>query len=172
MATQFLPISEVARVQTFVRYATRVVSDGVLNSTTTVTSATAAFTAADVGATITGTGIPANTTIASVTNSTTVVLSAAATATANNVTLTITQTTSNAVSTLATALNSAFGATAGNIQCFTDTTTGQTTNAVVVVQDNTVFSVPVGNWVGWNGGIWTQYSPAQMTANFVQYFTS
>ena len=74
------------------RYLTAVkrsVTDGVLNSTTTVTSATAAFTSADVGSAITGTGIPAGATIASVTNATTVVISAAATATATGVTLTI-----------------------------------------------------------------------------------
>lgn len=68
----------------------RVVSDGVTNSTTTVTSATAAFVAGDVGSIITGSGIPAYTTIASVTNSTTAVLSAAATASASGVSLTIT----------------------------------------------------------------------------------
>lgn len=56
----------------------RTVTDMVTNGTTTVTSATAAFVAADVGRPVTGTGIPANTTIASRTNSTTVVLSAAA----------------------------------------------------------------------------------------------
>ncbi len=39
--------------------ASRSVSDGVLNTTTTVTSATAAFTAADVGKSISATGIPA-----------------------------------------------------------------------------------------------------------------
>lgn len=69
--------------------ATRTVADGVLNSSTTVTSATAAFTSADVGATVTGTGIPTGTLIASVTNGTTVVLTQAATATASGVSLTI-----------------------------------------------------------------------------------
>ena len=57
----------------------RAVSDGVSNGTTTITSASAAFTNADVGASITGTDIAAGTTIATVTNSTTAVLSAAAT---------------------------------------------------------------------------------------------
>jgi HK97 family phage major capsid protein len=69
--------------------AQRTVADGATNTNTTVTSATAAFTAADRGVSISGVGIPANTTIASVTNATTVVLSAAATATATGVTLTI-----------------------------------------------------------------------------------
>lgn len=62
------------------------ITDLVLNSTTTATSASANFQQIDVGkriADITGqTSIPANATIASVTNSTTIVLSAAATATA------------------------------------------------------------------------------------------
>lgn len=70
--------------------ATRSVTDGVLNSTTTLTSATAAFVAADVGAKVTGTGIPAGTYIASVTNGTTVIMSQAATATASGVTVAIT----------------------------------------------------------------------------------
>jgi hypothetical protein len=68
----------------------RKVTDGVTNSSTTVTSATAAFTSADVGGFITGAGIPVGATIASVTNATTIVISAAATATATGVTLTFT----------------------------------------------------------------------------------
>lgn len=52
-------------------------------------SATAAFTAADVGRTVVGTGIPASTTILSITNGTTVVMSANATASASGVTVTI-----------------------------------------------------------------------------------
>jgi hypothetical protein len=68
----------------------RFVADAVLNSSTTVTSATAAFTSADVGSFVTGTGIPAGATVASVTNATTIVLSAAATATASGVIITIT----------------------------------------------------------------------------------
>lgn len=67
----------------------RVITDGVLNSTTTVTSATAAFSSNDVGKRMVGTGIPANTNIQSVTNSTTVVLTQAATATASGVSITI-----------------------------------------------------------------------------------
>jgi lysophospholipase L1-like esterase len=68
----------------------RTVANGVLNSTTTITSSTAAFTAADVGVFVTGTGIPAGAKIASVTNGTTAVLSVAATATATGVSITIT----------------------------------------------------------------------------------
>jgi hypothetical protein len=69
----------------------RVVTDGHTTAASmTVTSATAAFTASDVGGSITGTGIPNFTTIASVTNATTAVLTKAAVPTASNVTFTIT----------------------------------------------------------------------------------
>jgi hypothetical protein len=64
-------------------------SDGVSNSTTTYTSATAAFTAADVGKGITGTNIPAGTVIASVSSATTVILSQAATASASGLSFSI-----------------------------------------------------------------------------------
>lgn len=68
----------------------RSVSDAATtNGDATLTSATAAFTAGDVGKPVSGTGIPAGTTIASVTNATTVELSAAATATAAGVTVNI-----------------------------------------------------------------------------------
>ena len=71
-------------------HITRSVTDGVTTSgDATVTSATAAFTANDVGVPITGTGIPANTTILSVTNATTIELSANASAAGSGVTLTI-----------------------------------------------------------------------------------
>lgn len=69
--------------------APRTVADAVLNSTTTVTSANANFTAADVGRIVAATGIPVGTTIASVTDEATIVLSAAATATGSGVSLTI-----------------------------------------------------------------------------------
>lgn len=67
----------------------RTVADGVTATNTALTSATAAFTAGDVGAAVSGTGIAAGTTIASVTNATTVVLSAATTATATGVSITV-----------------------------------------------------------------------------------
>jgi len=59
----------------------------VLNSAT-LTSATAAFVAGDVGRVITGTGIPTGTVISSVTNATTVVLSNPATAAGTGVSVT------------------------------------------------------------------------------------
>lgn len=67
----------------------RAVADGVTNGTTTVTSATAAFTAADVNCAVSGTDIPAGAYIVSVTNGTTIVISAAATGSHTGNTLTI-----------------------------------------------------------------------------------
>ena len=65
---------------------------GSTNSTTTITATAGIFTAGDVGATITGTGIPSSTTISSVTNSTTAVISHSATATNSGVSFSITDT--------------------------------------------------------------------------------
>lgn len=67
----------------------RTVTDGATNTNTTVTSATAVFSADDIGKPISGTGIPAATTISAVASATSVTISAAATATATGVTLTI-----------------------------------------------------------------------------------
>lgn len=68
---------------------TRSVSDGVLNGTTTVTSATAAFVTGDVGASIVGPGIPLGATITVRVSGTQVTISAAATLSATGVSLTI-----------------------------------------------------------------------------------
>lgn len=87
-ATAFAP-SQLGTGYVWVRSNFRSLIDGVLNSTTTVTSATGAFSNQDQGKAISGIGIPAGTTISSVTNGTTIVLSAAATATASGVTLNI-----------------------------------------------------------------------------------
>lgn len=80
-----LNLSTVGRTE----QVTRVVTDAVTNTTTLVTSATAVFAADDVGKNISGAGIPAAATIASVTSATNIVLSAAATATASGVTVNI-----------------------------------------------------------------------------------
>lgn len=69
--------------------ASRSVADGVLDSTTTVTSASVAFTNFDIGMPIEGEGIPAGAVIVAVTNPTTVVISEAATETDSGVTLTL-----------------------------------------------------------------------------------
>lgn len=60
----------------------RTTADVVTNSTTTVTSATMRFTNADIGATITATGIPAGAVITQINSQTSVIISAAATASA------------------------------------------------------------------------------------------
>ncbi|MCA1683783.1 MAG: tandem-95 repeat protein, partial [Actinobacteria bacterium] len=74
----------------------RTVSDGARTSgSTTVTSASAAFTAADVNASISGTGIPVGARISAVTDATTVTISSAATSTGTNTTLTITRQAAN-----------------------------------------------------------------------------
>jgi hypothetical protein len=71
--------------------ATRAPSDFVTTtSSANISSATAAFTSADVGQSITGSGVPGGTTIASVTDATHAVMSAAITGSgATSVTLTI-----------------------------------------------------------------------------------
>jgi hypothetical protein len=72
--------------------AQRTVTNGVTNGTTTITSASAAFVSADIGATVTGSAdLPGGVTIASVTNGTTAVLSAAATGSHTGQTFTITR---------------------------------------------------------------------------------
>jgi hypothetical protein len=69
---------------------TRTVTDGVtVNASSTLTSATAAFTASDVGNPITGTNIQTSTTISGYTNATTVTLSKPATASGSPVTFKI-----------------------------------------------------------------------------------
>jgi len=68
----------------------QVVTDAATTSASpTLTSASAGFTADDVGKTVTGAGIPAATTILAVTNATTATMSANATATAAGVSVTI-----------------------------------------------------------------------------------
>ena len=67
----------------------RVVTDGVTNATTTVTSATAAFAAGDLGRPISGGTIPAGAVIVAFSSATSVTISAAATGSASGVTLTL-----------------------------------------------------------------------------------
>lgn len=68
----------------------RTVTDGVtVNTSPLLTSATAAFTAGDVGETVSGAGIPASTTISQVVSATTAQMSANATASASGVSVTV-----------------------------------------------------------------------------------
>ena len=73
--------------------AVRTVPAQLTTGSGTITTTNPTFTAVDVGAAITGTGIPATTTISAVTNSTTATISHNATATSTtNVTITVTET--------------------------------------------------------------------------------
>lgn len=74
---------------------------------------------------------------------------------------------SSTVSAFQTALNTAFPGL--GIQVFADTTSGQTSWAVVVVSDTITLSVPPNNYVGLNQGIWTQYTPTKLGQLFTTY---
>lgn len=95
----------------------RSVADAVTNSTTLVTSATAAFGSLDQGALIVGTGIPANTYISTVVSATNVTISNAATASASGVTITVTRPGAAGLVTIAQDL-AALGAAAGSSALF------------------------------------------------------
>jgi hypothetical protein len=85
------PTGGSATVQAVIDFQpSRIVVDGVTTNTSKqVTSATAAFSSADVGNRVSGAGIVGDTTIASVTNATTATLSAPATQSGSGVTLVI-----------------------------------------------------------------------------------
>jgi hypothetical protein len=161
-ATEFLAVPSIQRYY-FTQYtaATRAVSDGVTASTTTVTSATAAFSSSDVGATIVGAGIPALATIATVTNATTVVISAAATATATGVALTITRTTAAALAAFQTALNANLTVLGGSFQVLTFS--ASPTQAVLVISPSMVLTANPTDWVGLNYGNWQVVPNASMS---------
>jgi hypothetical protein len=72
------------------KHVSKVFADGATtNSSATLTSATAGFVQNDVGKSVSGTGIPAATTIIAWVNTTTVTMSANATATGSGVTVTV-----------------------------------------------------------------------------------
>lgn len=88
----YLPTMTITRIGAEVTSAGdagRSVADAVTNGTTTLTSATAAFTTTDPGRKITGTNIPANTYIQSRTNSTTITMTQAASGSGSGGTLNI-----------------------------------------------------------------------------------
>lgn len=58
-----------------------------------------------------------------------------------------------------------------NIQCVADTTSGQTSNAVVVINDSVVMTVPPGSFVGYNLGLWQQFPAAQMAGGINSLYT-
>jgi hypothetical protein len=76
------------------------------------------------------------------------------------------------ITNLQTALNALPGVTSGSVQVFADATTGQTSNALVVFNDQQVFSVPSTNYVGYNQGTWAQYTAAKMAGGGTSVFTA
>lgn len=161
---QFITAAVKRRLFTQYTQLARSVADGVTNTTTTVTSATAAFTASDVGATIVGTGIPALATIASVTNATTVIISAAATASASGVSLTITRTGPLAVAAFATQFVTDWASVLpnGGLGLGVVAKPGATTVAEIVVAPGICLEVPPSSFVGQNFGVWEIVAPANM----------
>lgn len=162
MATEFLSTPNIQRYFFTAHPGLRSVPDGVLNTTTAVTSATANFVAADVGAVIAGTGITPGTTIASITSTTAIVLSAAATATASSVALTITRTNTFALSTFQTAINADFAAYFATVPTLV-TQPSAPSVALLIVSPNQVLSISPGSYVGLNYGNW-QVMPASAMA--------
>jgi hypothetical protein len=84
---------------------------------------------------------------------------------------------SSTVSAFNTALQGAFATASVVIQVQADPNTGKTSNAQVIINDSQqVISVAPNNWLGFNSGVWEQYTPAQMNGDinslFTPYFTS
>jgi hypothetical protein len=76
---------------------------------------------------------------------------------------------SGTVSAFQTALAAAFPGF--NIQCVADATSGQTSYAVVIINDATVMSVAPNNYLGYNLGLWQQYPAAKMAGGAASLFT-
>jgi hypothetical protein len=136
---------------------TRSVTNGVLNSTTTVTSSTMAFTSDDVGAFLVGTGIPAGATIVTVNSSTSVTLSTAATTTASGVTLTLTR--SVITATTRPIISTLYTDTEGDPQAavrFRVFTAAQAAAPAFDVETTTPFasSPGVDNWIAGTSNQW------------------
>jgi len=140
------------------------VTDGVTATSTSLTSATAVFTANDVGAAVTGAGIQAATTIATVTNGTTVVLSQATTASASGVSVTITRTNALALSTFQTAINADFAAYFTTVPTLV-TQPAAPAVALLIVSPTQVLSVSGGQYVGLNYGVWQVLPASAMTGS-------
>jgi len=151
MATEFLAVPDIKRYA-FSQYpaAARTVADGATtNASTTVTSATAAFTSLDVGATISGTNIPGGATITSVTNATTVVTSGNSTGTGSSISLTITRTNANAL----TAFQNVYQAdipSLASVQVLA--TVAAPTVGIVITPNSGVLAVNPTDWLGYNYG--------------------
>lgn len=76
-------------------------------------------------------------------------------------------TTAAGVAALQTALNAQPGVVANSVQVFADAQVAG--NALVVVNDSVVFSVPPNSWVGFNQSQWTQYTNTKFTQTYTTY---
>lgn len=162
MATQeFLLTSAINRYYFSKNLTLRSVADAVTATSTSLTSATAAFSASDVGAGVTGAGIAGGTTISSVTNATTVVLSAATTASASGVTVAITRTNTLGLAAFQTAINTDLAAYFTTVPTLVTQPSAPST-AILIVNPNLILSIPAGSWVGFNGGNWQVMPDAAM----------
>ena len=105
----------------------RTITDGSLTSgSNTLSSASANFTSGDIGASVTGAGIPAATVISSVTNATTAVLSANATLNESGDSITITNT-------VALSFLTAITSVTGNVATLSNQPTQTTTSGTVQI---------------------------------------
>jgi hypothetical protein len=163
VATEFLSTPSIQRFYFTAHPGLRSVADGVTAASTTVTSATANFVAADVGATISGGSIPGGATIVSVGSTTSVTISAAATV-ATGVTLTITRTNTFALSSFQTAVNADFAAAFTTVPTLV-TQPSAPSVALFIVSPNQVLSISPGQYVGYNYGTWQVLPASAMTGS-------
>jgi hypothetical protein len=164
VASEFLLTSDIKRYYFTQNLTLRSVTDAVTATSTSLTSATAAFSASDVGAAVTGAGIQASTTIASVTNATTVVLSQATTASASGVTVTITRTNNLGIAAFQTAINTDFASVFSPVP--TLVVPGAANTPVLIVNSTLALSIPPGAWLGYNAGNWQVLTTAQLNSLF------
>jgi hypothetical protein len=164
MATEFLSTPTIQRFYFTQHPGLRIVTDGVTATSTSLTSATVAFVASDVGASVTGAGIQAGTTISTVTNGTTVVLSQATTASASGVTVTITKTAAFCLSTFQTAINTDFASYFTTVPTLV-TQPGAPLVALLIVSPAQVISVSPGQYAGYNYGTWQVLPASSMTGS-------
>lgn len=120
----------------------RSVADGVLNSTTNITSATMAFASDDIDKMITGAGIPANTTITSVSSATAAGISVAATASGSGVTFTIQKD-----------LITGIASISGTTLTLSNNASGSVTNAFTGHSDAAAINRAIADCWAANGGI-------------------
>lgn len=158
MATEFLSTPTIQRYFFTVHPGLRTVTDATTATTTALISVSAAFSASDVGAAVSGTGITPGTTIASVTDSSHAVMSAVGTIANTNVTVTITRTNTLGLSSFQTAVNADFASVFSPVPTLV-TQPAAPSVALLIVSPTQVLSISPGQYVGYNYGNW-QVLPA------------